>query len=196
MRERVRSLLERGYARAKVAEMLGIARSPVTYRATQLGAEIDGRFGRRYDWQEIRRFYEEGHSVADCRATFGFDKRAWHDAISRGAITPRPARLPLEQLLVAGPRRNRNHLKRRLFDAGLKARRCESCGLDEWRGRPMPLALHHVNGDRHDNRLENLQILCANCHGLTDTWAGRNIPRLRVRQQTARTVDAAQRAAG
>jgi 5-methylcytosine-specific restriction endonuclease McrA len=80
---------------------------------------------------------------------------------------------------VAGTRRNRNHLKRRLFDAGVKTRQCEACGLTEWRGAAVPLALHHVNGDRHDHRLDNLQILCANCHSLTDTWAGRNIPRLR-----------------
>jgi DNA-binding CsgD family transcriptional regulator len=195
-RERVRDLLERGYSRAKVAETLGIARSTVTYHAGHLGAEIDDRFGRRYDWHEISRFYEEGHSLADCRARFGFDKSAWHDAVNRGVITPRPARLPLEQLLVAGPRRNRNHLKRRLFDAGLKERRCESCGLGQWQGRAIPLALHHVNGDRHDNRLENLEILCANCHGLTDTWAGRNIPRIRLRQEPGSSVDRAQSAAG
>jgi hypothetical protein len=79
---------------------------------------------------------------------------------------------------VAGPRRNRNHLKRRLFDAGIKTRCCESCGLAEWRGLAIPLSLHHVNGDRHDNRLGNLQILCPNCHGLTDTWAGRNLRRM------------------
>jgi DNA-binding CsgD family transcriptional regulator len=190
-REQVRSMLERGYTRAKIAEHLGIARSTVTYHATRLGASIDGRFGRRYDWQEIRRFYEQGRSVADCRARFGFDKAAWHDAVNRGVITPRPARLPLEQLLVAGPRRNRNHLKRRLFEAGIKTRRCESCGLREWNGCAISLALHHVNGDRHDNRLENLQILCPNCHSLTDTWAGRNIARMRLRQKTAASVTAA-----
>jgi DNA-binding CsgD family transcriptional regulator len=178
-REQVRRLLDRGYTRARIAETLGIARSTVTYHATRLGQDVDGRCARRYDWQAIRLFYEEGHSVEDCRSTFGFNKQSWHAAIRRGLITPRPARIPLEQLLVAGPRRNRNHLKRRLFDAGIKTRRCESCRLSEWRGLAIPLALHHVNGDRHDNRLENLQILCPNCHGLTDTWAGRNIRRMR-----------------
>jgi predicted transcriptional regulator len=178
-RERVRALLERGYTRARIAETLGLSRSTVTYHAGRLGEDIDSRCGRRYDWATIRRFYEQGHSVADCQARFDFNMNAWHDAIRRGAITPRPARMPLEQLLVAGPRRNRGHLKRRLFNAGIKTRKCESCGLREWRELPIPLALHHVNGDRHDNRLENLQILCPNCHGLTDTWAGRNIPRLR-----------------
>jgi DNA-binding CsgD family transcriptional regulator len=176
-REQVRQLLERGYTRAKIADTLGLARSTVTYHATRLGRDVDDRCGRRYDWNAIRLFYEEGHSVNDCRDNFGFNKQSWHDAIRRGLITPRPARIPLEQLLVAGPRRNRNHLKGRLFDAGIKTRRCETCGLTEWRGVAIPLALHHVNGDRHDNRLENLQILCPNCHGLTNTWAGRNIRR-------------------
>lgn len=179
-REQVRGLLEMGHTRAYVARELGLARSTVTYHAGRLGHDIDQRCARRYDWEEIRRFYEDGHSAAECRSWFGFARRAWYDAIRREVITPRPARIPLEELLIAGPRRNRNHLKRRLFDAGVKQRRCESCGLAEWRGLPVPLALHHVNGDRHDNRLENLQILCSNCHSLTDTWSGRNIPRPRA----------------
>lgn len=173
-RQRVRRLLETGQNRAAVAQLLGVAPSTVTYHAGRLGKDIDARCARRFDWRAIRRYYERGHSVNECRSKFGFNKQSWHAAILRGLITPRPPRIPLDQLLVAGPRRNRNHLKRRLFDAGIKSRRCESCGLSEWRGADIPLSLHHVNGDRHDNRLENLQVLCPNCHSQTDTWAGRN----------------------
>jgi DNA-binding CsgD family transcriptional regulator len=183
-REQVQQLLEMGHTRAKVAETLGLARSTVTYHAARLGQAIDDRCARRYDWNEIGHFYDGGHSVAECQSRFGFNKQAWHAAIQRGLITPRPARIPLEQLLVAGPRRSRGHLKQRLFDAGIKTRRCESCGLSEWNGLPIPLALHHVNGERHDNRLENLQILCANCHGQTDTWSGRNNRRPARMQRT------------
>jgi DNA-binding transcriptional ArsR family regulator len=173
-RERVRRLLEAGRTRSEIAETLGLARSTVTYHAVRLGRDIDHRCARRYDWDAIRRFYDAGHSVAECQSRFGFNKQTWHAAIQRGLITPRPARMPLEKLLIAGPRRSRGHLKQRLFDSGIKTRRCESCGLAKWNGQPIPLALHHVNGERHDNRLENLQILCANCHGQTDTWSGRN----------------------
>lgn len=48
--------------------------------------------------------------------------------------------------------------------------RCEHCGLTTWQGRPIPLELDHINGKNNDNRLENLRILCCNCHALTPTW--------------------------
>jgi DNA-binding CsgD family transcriptional regulator len=174
-KERIRRLLGAGKTRADIARALGLSRSTVTYHSRRLGEDVDSRCARRYDWRQVRRFYEQGHSARECRARFGFSLTSWHDAIRRGLIVARAPRIPLDQLLVAGPRRSRGHLKQRLFDAGLKTRRCESCDLSEWRGREIPLALHHVNGERHDNRLENLQILCANCHGQTDNWAGRNL---------------------
>ena len=52
---------------------------------------------------------------------------------------------------------------------------CECCGLKKWNGKQIKLQLHHINGDNTDNRLENLQLLCPNCHSLTDTYCGNNI---------------------
>ena len=52
--------------------------------------------------------------------------------------------------------------------------KCADCGLTTWRGRSLPLHLDHINGDHTDNRLENLRILCPNCHATTDTWCARN----------------------
>lgn len=61
--------------------------------------------------------------------------------------------MPVEVLLAPGAARSRNHVKLRLFAAGLKENRCEECGISEWRGRPLNAALHHRNGVRDDNRL-------------------------------------------
>ncbi len=59
---------------------------------------------------------------------------------------------------------------RRLVGAGLRTRHCERCGITQWQGTPAPLQVDHINGDPRDNRLDNLAILCANCHALTPTW--------------------------
>jgi hypothetical protein len=109
----------------------------------------------------VQRFYDGGHSVADCVKAFGFSKQTWHAAVNAGRIIPRPAQTPIAELCVAGTPRSRGNLKRRLLREGLKEERCEGCGLHQWQGVPLPLALHHVNGDRDDNRLI---IPGATCH--------------------------------
>ncbi len=81
--------------------------------------------------------------------------------------------MPIEDLLVAGRPSSRNHIKQRIMGAGLKENRCEICGITDWMGKPLNMELHHVNGDGLDNRLENLQLLCGNCHAQTDNWGGR-----------------------
>lgn len=65
-------------------------------------------------------------------------------------------------------------IKRKLFSKGLKEKKCELCGITEWNGKPLSFELHHINGDKYDNRFENLIILCPNCHSQTDNFRGRN----------------------
>ena len=90
------------------------------------------------------------------------------------ALGERSAR-PLDEILVAGSTYSRGSLKKRLYEAGLKARRCELCGQDEvWRGRRMSLILDHINGVADDNRIGNLRIVCPNCAATLDTHCGRN----------------------
>jgi hypothetical protein len=84
-----------------------------------------------------------------------------------------PAKQNLNDILVENSTYNTSHLKKRLIDAGLKSPICEGCDLTEWRGQPIPLQTDHINGNNRDHRLENLRLLCPNCHALTDTWCGR-----------------------
>lgn len=62
-------------------------------------------------------------------------------------------------------------LRKKLIESGLKEERCECCGNTEWMGRKIPLELHHINMNHYDNRLENLQILCSNCHSLAHNYS-------------------------
>ena len=77
----------------------------------------------------------------------------------------------LEEILQENTSFGSDHLKRRLIEAGLKQYQCECCGNTTWNDNPIPLELHHIN--HFDNRLENLQLLCCNCHAQTDTYKKR-----------------------
>ena len=166
-------LLREGLTVTEIAARLGISKATVCFHKRTLGVAPDTKFSRRYDWAEIRRYYDAGYGMRECQAKYGFSGGAWTDAVQRGDIVPRPRAAPHEEVFVRNVKKSRFHLKTRLLDAGLKEEHCEECGLTEWRGEPMPLELHHVNGDGRDNRLENLQLLCPNCHSLTDNWGGR-----------------------
>jgi hypothetical protein len=68
-----------------------------------------------------------------------------------------------------------NRFKTKLFLAGLKENKCEECGQDEiWRGKKISLILDHKDGDRKNNELNNLRIICPNCNATLDTHCGKN----------------------
>jgi hypothetical protein len=103
--------------------------------------------------------------------TSHFVGMAWR----RGITIPPVPRKPLAELLHEGRLQKTDRLKKRLIEEGLKMRRCEMCLRDHWNGKPIPIELDHLNGRRDDNRLQNLRILCPNCHAQTPTYRGRNI---------------------
>lgn len=100
-----------------------------------------------------------------------FTGKAWNKGL-RGLGRPR---LSLEMILQKGSSFQSFKLKKRLFQIGLKKKLCEMCG---WAGKALdgriPLELDHINGDSADNRIENLRILCPNCHSLQPTHRGLN----------------------
>lgn len=104
--------------------------------------------------------------------TSHFTGQAW----SRGVSRPSSVKIPTENILVKGSTyTHTSNLKARLFSEGILPRICVECGISQWRGLPAPLELDHINGKRSDNRIENLRILCANCHAQTDNYCGKNI---------------------
>ena len=82
--------------------------------------------------------------------------------------------MPLSDILKENSKYQSYKLKNRLIESGLKEYKCECCKNTEWNGKPIPLEVHHINGDNTDNRIENIQILCPNCHAQTDNYRGRN----------------------
>jgi hypothetical protein len=127
---------------------------------------------RRYDWAAVQAYYDEGHSYRECRAKFGFCAEAWTKAVRRGELKARARLMPLQTLLLSS--NSRGAIKRRLLEAGVLENVCSVCGLRNWLGQPLSMHIDHINGVRNDHRLENLRMLCPNCHSQTPTYAGRN----------------------
>lgn len=155
----------------------------------------------RFDWPAdvFEAACDGARSVAQVMERLGLDPRR---KLGRSAVERRmrergvdPSSLPgqgwsganddapryrkaLSEILVAGRLiTSTAQIKERLVQEGVLAWRCAVCGLDTWRSRPLVLQLDHINGDRRDNRRENLRFLCPNCHSQTDTFAGKNVGR-------------------
>lgn len=165
------NLLRQGKSYNAIVAEVGCSKSNVNYYAKKLGTAKKLRI---YDWTVVQAYHNQSNNMAQCRRHFGFSSDAWDKAVERGELVPNPWRIPLEDLLVSGRSTGRSHLKERLFIAGEMKQRCHICGLVKWRGKKLPLELHHINGVPDDNRRENLTLLCPNCHSLTPNYCGKN----------------------
>lgn len=90
--------------------------------------------------------------------------------------------MSLEQILVENSpyRGGSSKLKQRLLEQNLIPAGCRNCGLTDWCNQRLQLHLDHINGIATDNRLQNLRLLCPNCHSQTETYCGKNKQRRRL----------------
>lgn len=83
-------------------------------------------------------------------------------------------RIPLEEILVADSDYMSIHrLKQRILKSNLIKEECAICRITEWNNQKLSLHLDHKNGINNDHRLENLRLLCPNCHSQTETYCRR-----------------------
>ncbi len=84
--------------------------------------------------------------------------------------------LPLEDVFNGlYPKYTKSRLRIRLINEGYKEHKCEMCLLSKWLSGKIPLELHHKDGNSENHSFNNLEILCPNCHSLTDTYGSKNI---------------------
>lgn len=101
--------------------------------------------------------------------TSHFTGKGWNKGLH---FRPTPEK-PLREILVTNSTYQSHKLRKRLIREGYFEAKCYKCHLKEWLSAPIPLELEHVDGDRSNNQLENLTLLCPNCHAQTVTWRRR-----------------------
>ncbi|MDQ0991142.1 HNH endonuclease signature motif containing protein [Streptomyces sp. V3I7] len=109
---------------------------------------------------------------------FGIDTSHFTPAVRTENMRHNQRRRTADEILVedtsAHPRRtSSSRLKRAMRELGVEER-CALCGIEPvWLGEPLPLEVDHIDGSWRNNRLENLRLLCPNCHSTTDSYRGR-----------------------
>ena len=95
----------------------------------------------------------------------------------KGTIKPSPLlrKFQTEDILKGKcPEMLRKDVKKRMVSEGHLENKCYECGITDWNSKPLVCHLEHINGISNDHRLENLTMLCPNCHSQTSTYAGKN----------------------
>lgn len=140
-KENLETVVKESKSKAEVLRKLGLAAKGGNYKS-------------------LDRWLEEHNINCD-----HFTGQAW---TKDKGLTDEVCTTKLEDLLKENVDYHSDTLKKRLWKAELKEQKCEVCGITEWMGKPISLELHHINGNHYDNRLENLQIVCPNCHSQTE----------------------------
>jgi hypothetical protein len=94
---------------------------------------------------------------------------------AKGRAVPSFKKKPIDELLVANENRNSTHLKNRLVEENIVEYKCAICGISSWNDKYISLHLDHIDGDTFNNKLNNLRLLCPNCHSQTPTYCGKNM---------------------
>lgn len=129
--------------------------------------------------QEFLEQYEKTPHIGKLSTAFGLPnitiwRRAQKLGLSFSSIGA-GVKIELDEILNGlHPHYQTLKLKKRLIKEGIFENQCAECGIIEWNGKPISMQLDHVNGDSSDHRLQNLRMLCPNCHSQTDTYCGKN----------------------
>lgn len=84
-------------------------------------------------------------------------------------------KIPINEILNGEhPQYQTFKLKNRLIEEGLIINKCSSCSIIEWNGNPLNMELDHIDGCRTNHKIENLRLLCPNCHAQTGTYRSKN----------------------
>ncbi|MEU9410363.1 HNH endonuclease signature motif containing protein [Streptomyces sp. NPDC048281] len=105
--------------------------------------------------------------------TSHFDPAARTERMKDNRRRRTPGEIFVKDASPHAPRVPSYRLKRAMREVGVEES-CALCGIEAvWLGEPLPLEVDHVDGDWRNNRIENLRLLCPNCHSTTDSYRGR-----------------------
>jgi hypothetical protein len=156
-RQELEQLISQYHSICRMAQAAGVSATTIRYWLKVRGMKSDGNYSRKFRQPLCRNC---GKSVR-CRPNVYCSIACQHRLRRRLAV----------ENGTAGVRALKSYLLE------CRESRCEICGLAEWMSRPIPLELDHRDGDSFNNSLNNLRLICPNCHAQTETYKNRNMGR-------------------
>ena len=92
----------------------------------------------------------------------------------KGQTKARSSKMTLAEYLLYSKDIQSSKIRVKLLEEGIKPHKCECCGRKTWMEKPIPLELHHKDGNHNNNTIQNFELLCPNCHAFTDSYRGKN----------------------
>ena len=142
----------------------------------------------KIDKEEFIKVCNEELSMARAASKLGIHFNTFKKyALEFGCYNPNPGgkglnkghngnKIPTDEILAGKhPQYQTNKLRLRLIAEGIKDEKCEMCGIEEWLGERLAFELDHIDGNSNNHLLENLRIVCPNCHSQTETYRAKNI---------------------
>ena len=204
-------LQKEGLTYREIAEKLNIEKGAVTYILSSKGEK---NLLRKQAKKEANRIFEEkvldvipkSNSLNDVCAKMGLKGVNWYytkisniiqkyniDTSHFGTQKQKTngcfERLSDDVFFSENTNRNGCNLLKRLIEGNYKTHKCEKCGREEWEGEKIPLQIHHRDGDHFNNKINNLEVLCPNCHALTDTFGKRKYIEKKKKQKEKISVE-------
>lgn len=133
--------------------------------------------------EQIKEVYEKYNTLHIASAELGMTTVSlWRRAKKIGLLwkdkkyrSVSPTKIPTNEILEGKhPYYQTLKLKKRLIKEGIKQNKCEFCEITEWNGKSLSMQLDHIDGNPHNHKMDNLRIICPNCHSQTETYCGKN----------------------
>lgn len=173
LKKEIIELLKNNIPYSVISKQLGCAKSTISYYAKQNG--FQKQIFNNLNWSEIQNDINNGLNQTNLRKKYKTTRATLLKAVKENKISdPRKKKRTLD-ILLSTKHKSRGILKKELFKQNLLKNECYECKLQPlWNNKPLIMHLDHINGINNDNRLENLRVLCPNCHSQTETYAGKN----------------------